>query len=74
MAGHDKAIYLRITEDDARRLHTLAKQITVATRSSIARAAIRIGLDEIERDLTVLLGHPPPKRGGALRRKKAKKA
>lgn len=67
---HDKAIYLRVTEQDLRRLDDLAERYPILKRSSLARAAMRMGLDAIERDPTVLLKQPVPKRGGVRRKRK----
>ena len=69
MSKHDQAIYIRVTQEDLDRLDTLTERITVATRSGLARTALRLGLEAIERDPAVLLGEPVVKRG---RKRKAK--
>ena len=66
---HDKSILLRLTADDIERLDALVGSHGVTTRTALARAALRIGLDSIEQDPSVLLGQPVAKRGGARRRK-----
>jgi hypothetical protein len=71
MTKHDQAIYIRVTAEDTERLDGLAERIELATRSSLARAAMRIGLEAIEQDPAVLFGQPIPKRGGTRRRKAA---
>jgi len=63
MSKHDQAIYIRVTQEDLDRLDALAERIAIATRSGLARTALRLGLDAIERDPTVLLGAPVVKRG-----------
>lgn len=61
----DHSIYIRCTADDVARLDALADTIAMmATKSGLARAALRIGLQAIEADPAVLLGTPQPKRGG----------
>jgi hypothetical protein len=41
---------LRLTADEAARLDALVERIPIASRHSIARAALRIGLDALEAD------------------------
>jgi len=65
---HDHAIYIRVTAADLDRLDQLASEIELATRSSLARAAMRIGLATIEKDPSVLVAKAFPKRGGARER------
>ncbi len=67
---HDEALYMRITKSDVARLDALVAKHSILTKAALARAAMRIGLDEVERDPTVLLDQPAPKRGGARRRRK----
>lgn len=64
MPKHDQAIYVRVTAEDVARLEALAEQIEMATKSGLARAALRIGLAAIEADPTILLGMAQPARGG----------
>ncbi len=53
---------IRITEDDLARIDALAERMPVATRHGIARVALLIGLDAIEKDPTILLGEATKKR------------
>lgn len=62
---HDRSLLIRITESELQRLADLADQIPIATKSSLAREALRLGLDAIERDPGVLLGTTWTTRGGA---------
>ena len=68
-------VLLRITEADRDRLDGLAAEIPIATRSSLAREALRLGLEAIERDPAILLGRKWTTRGGARKGagRKAKK-
>ena len=45
-------------------MNALAERIEMATKTGLARTALRIGLEAIEADPTILLGKPQPKRGG----------
>ena len=65
---HDEALYVRLTHSDVERLVALVSRYEVLTKASLARRAMRIGLDVIERDPTVLLNESTPKRGGARRK------
>jgi hypothetical protein len=47
---------VRVSSDDLARLDALAERLPIGTRHAIARFALRIGLDEIERNPAVLLG------------------
>jgi hypothetical protein len=67
---HDQALYIRLTAGDTERLDTLVQRHPILTKASLARAAMRIGLDAIEREPALLLGAPAPKRGGTRRRTK----
>jgi len=69
-AKHNRSIFVRVTDDDEARLAALVERYPILTRAALARAAMRIGLDAIERDATVLLAQPIPKRGGARKRRK----
>lgn len=41
---------IRLTRRDVRRLKTLKKRIPIASRNAIAREALRLGIDALERD------------------------
>jgi hypothetical protein len=61
---------LRCTTTDVKRLDAVtATAPGLLTRHAVARAAMRIGLDAIERDPRAMFSQPVPKRGGARRRK-----
>jgi len=70
MSKHDRALYIRLTSEDIARLEALAEKYPIITRSALARAAMRLGLDAIEENPAVLLEQPVPKRGGARKRKR----
>jgi hypothetical protein len=63
-SGLTEMLGVRVSPDDLARLDALAERLPVATRHSIARAALRYGLDAIERDPLILLGAAPSKKGG----------
>lgn len=46
---------LRLTRRDVRRLKTLKKRIPIASHNAIAREALRLGIDALERDPSHLL-------------------
>lgn len=50
--GLDQQIAIRLTSADLDRLEALAEKIPVASRNAIARAALRIGLEALEKDPT----------------------
>ena len=50
-----RQIAIRLSEEDMKRLDTLAGSIAIASRNAIARAALRIGLAAIEADPSQLL-------------------
>jgi hypothetical protein len=62
--GLSEMLGVRVSADDLARLDALAERLPIGTRHAIARFALRIGLDEIERNPTVLLG-------GAVKGRKA---
>jgi len=62
---HGKSLFLRVTSEDFERLDALVEQIPIANRSSLAREALRIGLDAIESDPAMLVGRSWPTRGGS---------
>jgi hypothetical protein len=47
---------LRLDAEDVARLDALTERMLVGSRHALARAALRLGLDAIERNPTVLLG------------------
>jgi hypothetical protein len=47
---------IRIDADDVARLDALTERMLLGSRHALARAALRLGLDAIERDPTVLVG------------------
>lgn len=61
----DKPLFLRVTASDLARLEKLTGRFGHSTRTGLAREAMRIGLDSIERDPSLLLARELPKRGGA---------
>jgi hypothetical protein len=58
-AGLERQIGVRLTEADYARLERLAVHLSVST---IARAALLVGLDVIETQPGVLLGEKPKRR------------
>lgn len=56
---------MRISTMDEKRLAAIVERlpIAIATKHGVARLAIRIGLEAIERDPMLLLGDVKPKRG-----------
>jgi predicted DNA-binding protein len=59
MASDDRLsrqVAIRLSEEDMERLEGLVERIPIATRNAIARAALRIGLDALEKDPNQLLG------------------
>jgi len=62
--GLSEMLGVRVSADDLARLDALAERLPIGTRHAIARFALRIGLDAIERDPGVLLG-------GAVKGRKA---
>jgi hypothetical protein len=57
---------LRLDAEDVARLDALTDRMLVGSRHALARAALRIGLDAIEREPAILLG-------GAVKGRKAPK-
>jgi hypothetical protein len=47
---------VRVSSDDLARLDALVERLPIGSRHAIARFALRVGLDVIERDPSVLLG------------------
>jgi hypothetical protein len=53
---------IRVSKPELERLDALATRMPIVTRHALARAALALGLDAIEKDPTVLLGGPTPKK------------
>jgi hypothetical protein len=66
----DRALSIRVNADDVERLDALARRISVATRHAVARAALRLGMDALEEDPTLIISKPVAKRGGARARRR----
>jgi hypothetical protein len=69
-------LQIRISPTDKARIQLLAEDVPVASESSMAREALRLGLEAIEKDPAILLGRKWTTRGGARKgagRKKANK-
>lgn len=64
----DQSLFLRVSQTDLDRIDALVEDIPVVTRASLAREAMRIGLEALERDRTLLLGRKLPRRGGRRRK------
>ncbi len=61
---------LRVTMADVDALDAVvAMSPGLLTRHAVARTAMRIGIEAIKREPSVLFSHPIPKRGGARPRK-----
>jgi hypothetical protein len=54
--GLTEMLGVRVSADDLARLDAIADLLPIGTRHAIARFALRIGLDAIERDPSILLG------------------
>ncbi len=65
----DRTLALRVADADMDRLEAVAARFPIVTPRALARVALRIGLDAIERDPKLLLTTPIPQRGGARARK-----
>lgn len=65
--GLSEMLGVRVSSDDLARLDSLAARLPIGTRHAIARFALRIGLDAIERNPQVLLGAGPKVRKGTSR-------
>lgn len=57
--GLSEMLGIRVAKSDIERIDALAERMPVGTRHSIARVALRLGLDAIERDPVVLIGGAP---------------
>jgi hypothetical protein len=58
-----KALFLRVSEEDVDRLDALAQRIPVATKNALARTAMRLGLELLEKDPARVIAEPLPRRG-----------
>jgi len=65
--GLSEMLGVRVSADDLARLDLLAERLPIGTRHAIARFALRIGLDAIERDPAILLGGAVKGRKGPRR-------
>jgi len=57
----NRQIAIRVTQSDFQRLDALVDRISLANRNSIARTALRIGLDNIEKNPSKLFQRKPTK-------------
>jgi len=57
-----RQIAIRLDETDISRLDALAERIPIASHNAIARAALRIGLEQLEKDPTLLFADKKPRR------------
>jgi hypothetical protein len=65
----DRTLAIRVTEADMARLSEVAEQFShIVTARALARVAMRLGLEAIAKDPTVIINTPIPKRGGARAR------
>lgn len=55
---------VRVSSDDLARLDALVQRLPIGSRHAIARFALRVGLDAIERDPAILLGDSLKRVGG----------
>ena len=61
----DKSLFIRCSQEDLDRLDAVSEATSgLVGRTSLARAAMRLGLDLVERDRSILFGQPVAKRGG----------
>jgi hypothetical protein len=58
---------VRVSSDDLARLDAIVARLPIGSRHAIARFALRIGLDAIERDPAILLGTAVKGRKAPLR-------
>ena len=63
-------ISIRLSSDDKAKLDALGYSLPIPTLT-VARVALRIGLEALERDPTLLLKQPVKKRGGRRRGQKS---
>jgi hypothetical protein len=70
----DQMLAVRCSSTDLERLDAIvATSPGLLTRHALARAAMRIGLDAIEKNPTALFSQSIPKRGGARPKRAGKK-
>jgi hypothetical protein len=62
-------VALRISEDEAQRLDAFAAAHPIVSKHAIARFALRLGMDRLEKDPSLLLRGPPVKPRGRPRKK-----
>jgi hypothetical protein len=58
---------VRVSSDDLARLDAIVQRLPIGSRHAIARFALRIGLDAIEREPAILLGSAVKGRKAPLR-------
>jgi hypothetical protein len=63
----EAVVGIRVTRSDRARLDALAERLPVVTAHAIARCALLLGLDAIERDPGILLGGAVKGRKGPSR-------
>ena len=56
-----RQIAIRLDESDISRLDALAERIPIASRNAIARAALRMGLELLEKNPTRVLADKKPR-------------
>ena len=59
------SLFIRVAPEDIRRIDALAERLANlgASRNAVARAAMRLGVDLLERDPGRIVASPPPPRG-----------
>jgi hypothetical protein len=66
----NKQVALRVSEDEAQRLDAFAARFPILSKHAVARFALKLGLDLLERDPSLLLsGGAPTVRRGRPRKK-----
>jgi hypothetical protein len=61
-------VALRISEDEAERLEAFASAHPIVSKHAIARFALRLGMDQLERNPGLLLSGPPARPRGRPRK------
>jgi predicted transcriptional regulator len=56
-----RQVAIRLSDDDIKRLDDLADRISIASRNAVARAAMRIGLEVLEKDPTRIFAEKKPR-------------
>jgi hypothetical protein len=59
--GLSEMLGVRVSKADLERIDALAARLPIGSRHGIARVALRIGLEAIERNPMILLGEPVDK-------------